>query len=200
MTDFFNFDDILTEAAKQANGDYKDSVRLNGVFNVEVSYAQGKTRKKDGTKTNPTVGVKFTVLDGPQAEDEAWFNITLTDKSKAVFGRQLLNMGVSEDFLRSLGSVSDEAGILAALEAIASTLVGAKYNLTVGPNPKSPNFDNWTFNQIIEAPSVVDTAVAPVTAQIPVVPVGMPLVAVAPPAAVPAGMPAMPGFVPPLPQ
>lgn len=171
----FDFNDILNEASK-ARGENKESVRLAGNYNVEVAYASGSTRKKDGTKKNPTVSVKFIVLDGPQVGDETWLNVVLTEKSKAAFGRTLLDLGVPEMFLRSLGTASSEDEIAAKLTEIAETLPGARYAVTVGPNTKSPDFDSWIFNTIVTAPEVpITVSEPPVTAHV------------------------IPGYVPPLP-
>ena len=189
----FDFNDILNEAAKSHEN--KESVRLSGNFNVEVGYASASTRKKDGSAKNPTIGIKLVVLDGPQVGDEAWWNVVLTEKSKAPFGRTLLALGVPEDFLRSLGTAQNEDQVGAALQTIAETLIGARYAITVGPNTKNAQFDNYVINSIIEAPEVADVSATPAVATVPSAPVAAPPVT-APSVAsqVPVGVPG--GFVP----
>lgn len=166
----FNFDDIMNEASKSRDGG-SNTVRLVGNFDVEVAYAAAKTRKKDGTKSNPQISLKLKVLNGPQAGDEAWMNIVLTENSKAPFGRTLLNLGVDAEFLRSLGSRESEDDIRAALTEIAESLVMARYNMTVGPQTNNAAFDSYVINSVLEGPdtsaSVPTAAVPYVTSQVP---------------------------------
>lgn len=192
----FNFDDIVNEANKSREN--KEAVRLSGNFNVEVGYASASTRKKDGSTKNPTIGIKLVVLDGPQVGDEAWWNVVLTDKSRAAFGRTLMGLGVPEEFLRSLGTASTEDEIAGKLQEIAETLVGARYAVTVGPNPKNPQFDSYVINSILEAPEVADTSSAPAVATAPVTTTTVPVPSIPTgPTVAPAGVPSVPGgFVP----
>lgn len=193
----FDFDKVVTEASKF--GEQRDAVRLLGTFNVEIAYASGSTRKKDGSAKNPTLGLKWKVIDGPQVGDEAWYNLVLTEKSLAAFGAGVLALGVPADFLRSLGKANGEDAVRAALEQIAEGLVGARYNITVQPQTKNDKFDDTVINTVIEAPDF-DTSTdavptsSPGTASAPLPQASQPLSPSPRPNGGPAGIPG--GFVP----
>lgn len=184
----FSFEDILAEASKRSGGSDKESVRLSGIFNLEVAYAMAK-KSKSG---NPMLSLKWIVLDGPNVGEESWQNVTLTDKSRGMFGRTLLELGFTPDYLRSLASADDTA-FMASLEAIAESVVGVRIKAIVSPNVKNPEFDDWKIDELVEGP---DSEKAPTLAG-PVIP-GAP-VNVIPPSvahAAPQPVPAAPGQIP----
>lgn len=167
----------FADLAQQAEAEgFSNEILPIGEYDFEVAgTSAGKSQdNKD------QIGVRFKVLAGPYAGKSAWLNLTLTvdnPKAVAVFLRQLTQLGVSMDFIKS--QPLNEAGIAAIAAAIP---VGAQFHATHG---------HRTFNQKVYADIKNIKAIgAPVAPAAPVVqsPVAAAVTAAAPTAAVVQGV------------